>query len=84
MAQDAESKTSATERAARAAHATVDRAAQAAESAEERLRRTGEDMHERAGDAVVQAERFVRERPVAALGIAFVAGIVISSWLRRS
>ena len=84
---------STTEKAAAAAHDTVDRVAERAEraersvreavdSAEERMRESAERMQAQGVDALARCRGFVDEHPVVALGIAFGAGVIVSSWLR--
>lgn len=84
----------ATEKAADAAHSAVDRTAEGAAKAEERLREaatTGEQLlREKGAEARVSAERamdhvrqYTRENPLAAAGIAFAAGLVLSRLLSR-
>jgi len=93
MASRTESKgdaASTTEKAAAAAHDTVDRVAERAErsvregvdAAEERMRESAERMQAQGADALARFRDFVDEHPVAALGIAFGAGVIVSSWLR--
>ncbi len=75
------------ERAAEAVHEAVDKAAQKASAVEDRLRETATETRDRAqrqtaelSDALVQ---YVHDKPIAALGIAFFAGLVASSIFRR-
>jgi ElaB/YqjD/DUF883 family membrane-anchored ribosome-binding protein len=89
-----ETKQRVTENVARAAHDAVDRAAGPAGRAEERVRRMAsegeERLRERGGEAretteqaMEQVRRYVRENPLAAAGIAFVAGVCVSRLLSR-
>jgi ElaB/YqjD/DUF883 family membrane-anchored ribosome-binding protein len=71
-------------------HGAVDAAASTAGNAEERLREQAEkarEMAERAraqaGEVVGTVTRYTRENPLAALGIAFAAGVVVASLTRR-
>jgi ElaB/YqjD/DUF883 family membrane-anchored ribosome-binding protein len=84
-----------TEQARKTAHELVDTAADKAEGAEARLReeasRLGERASERKEQAQAQidaglskADAFIRERPLAAAGIAFAAGAATALLLRRS
>ena len=50
------------------------RAGAAADAARERVREGAQQVGDRAGDWLAKAEGFVRERPLAAIGIAFAAG----------
>ncbi|HUO82182.1 MAG TPA: hypothetical protein VM616_04920 [Gammaproteobacteria bacterium] len=83
-----------TNRATEVAHEAIDRAAASAGPAEDRLRETateararlrqsGERLQERSGDLAQQTQRYVDEHPLASLGIAFAAGLVVASLLRR-
>lgn len=83
-----------TERAAAAAHRVVDQVAEKASGAEEHLRerasRTSdqvesstEEIKARAQDGLASAEKYARENPLAAAGIAFAAGVLASVLLRR-
>lgn len=85
---------SATEQAAGAAHHAVDRAAESAGKAEERLRdaaAAGEQrLREKGEEARVVAERtmdhvreYTKENPLAAAGIAFAAGVILSRLMSR-
>lgn len=84
----------ATNRATEAVHEAVDRAAATAGPAEDRLRdaassarvrarETGDRLQERSEELASQTRRYVDDHPLASLGIAFAAGLVISSLLRR-
>jgi ElaB/YqjD/DUF883 family membrane-anchored ribosome-binding protein len=85
---------STTHKAAKAAHELIDETAAKAESVEQRLRQRANDAGEKFGESqeavakqvsksVDQVEAFVKERPVAAAGIAFAAGIVVAALFRR-
>lgn len=54
-----------------------------AQAAGERLREGREQAHARADDMVGTVCTYVRDNPLAALGIAFVAGSLVSSLTRR-
>ena len=82
------------DRAARGAHETIDRVAEHARSAEDRLREsasqageqaraTADQVRERGREYGGDIQRFVAARPLAALGIAFAAGWLISHLGRR-
>ena len=84
----------ATEQAVRAAHDALDTAAEKLGPMEKRLREEsakgaetlkakGQDAMDELEDALARAERFARQRPFAAAGIAFAAGIIASAILRR-
>ena len=71
-------------------HDAVDAAAVKAGSAEEQLREQAEKAREmadyartRAGEVVESVARYTRDNPLAALGIAFAAGVVLASLTRR-
>ena len=81
-------------RVADSAHKLIDNTAAKAEEVERQLRRKAakagekyEDTKETANEQVEQSlakvESFVREKPMTAAGIAFAAGIIASSILRR-
>lgn len=83
-----------TEKAQAAAHETIDKAAARASAAEERLREAAEHSSENiAGKkaalesemttAADQARKFIVENPLAAAGIAFTAGMLITSILSK-
>jgi ElaB/YqjD/DUF883 family membrane-anchored ribosome-binding protein len=84
----------ATEQAAGVAHSAVDRAADTAARAEERIREaaaSGEQrLREKGEEARVSAERamdhvreYTKENPLAAAGIAFAAGVILSRLMSR-
>lgn len=70
-------------RAADAARHTADKAAHAAEHYAERAQHAGEDLQRHADEGVEAARSFVQERPLAALGIAVLVGMIAVSLLRR-
>lgn len=83
-----------THRATTFAHKAIDGAAEKAEPVEHRLReqvsKAGEKLDETQAaateevkESLKKAETFVRERPVAATGIAFAAGVLTAIILRR-
>ena len=85
---------SVTEKMAGATHEAVDRAAERAGKAEQRIRKTAADSSESVRDQFESAkrdlevvsgkvERYVQSNPVTAAGIAFAAGVLLSSLLRR-
>lgn len=87
-------ETHVTEQAAGAAHSAVDRVAGSAAKAEERIRgaaASGEErLREKHAEARVSTERamdhvreYTRENPLAAAGIAFAAGLVLSRLIGR-
>jgi ElaB/YqjD/DUF883 family membrane-anchored ribosome-binding protein len=61
----------------------VDRAASAASSMAERVGQKGEDLMELKDNWVESAAEYVREHPIAALGIAAAAGYLFSMISRR-
>ncbi len=82
------------QRVATAVHGAVDNAVEKAEPMEQKLRdqanKAGETLEARqaaASDKMQQSlqdvEKFVKERPVAATGIAFAAGVLAAVILRR-
>lgn len=85
---------STTERVAAQAHEAVDRVAERAAPAEERIREglshADEEVRERAEKARQGSEdvlrvvgNYVRDNPLTALGLAFVAGTLLSALTRR-
>lgn len=83
-----------TEKAQAAAHETIDKAAARASAAEERLREAAENSsdslaHKKAAlelemdSAANQARKFIVENPLMAAGIAFTAGLLITSLLGK-
>ncbi|HUG79257.1 MAG TPA: hypothetical protein VML57_17385 [Burkholderiales bacterium] len=70
------------ERASQSAHAAVDRAAQAASQAAERIGSKTDELMAMKEDWVAGAREYVREHPMAALGIALAAGYVLSMLTR--
>lgn len=83
-----------TDRAAQAAHETIDRASEIAGEAEREVRSAASDTAERVKDSQEQAKdtiddsmaqirSYVDRNPLASIGIAFAAGIVVSALLRR-
>ena len=85
----------ATKRVASLAHDSIDNASEKAAQVERKLRAETERIAEKSGDTAVAAkeqidatitrvEGFVKERPFAAAGIAFAAGVVGALLLKRS
>jgi ElaB/YqjD/DUF883 family membrane-anchored ribosome-binding protein len=83
-----------TARAAGAVHEGVDKLKERIEPGEERLRAAaanaegklrdaGARASDRYGEVVEQTRVYVREHPLTAAAIAFAAGAVVVSWLRR-
>jgi ElaB/YqjD/DUF883 family membrane-anchored ribosome-binding protein len=83
-----------TDSATESAHETVEQLAQQVAELESRLRKLMSETESGARDKAEQAEQklkalggeleqYVAERPVQALGIAFLAGLLLSSWLKR-
>ena len=83
-----------TERLAGRAHEAIDRAAATASQAEQRVRETAaraaatarrseQQLEERMSESVERLRSYVERNPMASAGIAFVAGVVLSSLLRR-
>jgi ElaB/YqjD/DUF883 family membrane-anchored ribosome-binding protein len=83
-----------TQKVANVAHEAIDGAASKAQPVEEQIRtrasKAGEQLDAKQAAAIKQMEQsmkqvesFVRERPVAATGIAFAAGALAAMILRR-
>lgn len=71
------------DRLSQGAHQAVDRAAQTAAAVAERLGEKGEELAAVKEDWVEGAREYVREHPIAALGIAAAAGVLLSMLMRR-
>ena len=80
-AREQQPKKPSTARAARA-HEAVDRVAQTASAYAERFGEKAEELLEMKDDWVEGAREYVREHPVAALGIAVAAGYILSMLMR--
>ncbi len=83
-----------TRKVADAAHKAIDQSADRAESVERQIREKASRAQEKVGASqkaagaqversLDQIELFVRERPLAATGMAFAAGILAAALLRR-
>jgi ElaB/YqjD/DUF883 family membrane-anchored ribosome-binding protein len=83
-----------TDQVASAAHDAIDRAAQRVGDAEARARGAAAlsvqklenaqiEARERFGTTAGRVAEFVRERPVAAIGLVFLAGTVVGTMMRR-
>lgn len=94
MATEKESHGTTTQRVAEKAHETVDQVAARAATAEERIREQASAADERLREGATHARersdelistvtRFVRENPLTAIGLAFAAGSLFSSFTRR-
>jgi ElaB/YqjD/DUF883 family membrane-anchored ribosome-binding protein len=70
------------ERASSSAHQAVDRVAEAASAYAERFGEKAEEWLEMKDNWVEGAREYVREHPIAALGIAAAAGYVLSMLMR--
>lgn len=88
------SEQSFTKRAAAVAHETVDvlqerlepreeRLREAAQTAEEQLREATERARETYKDLADEARAYVREHPLTSAALAFAAGVIVISWIRR-
>ena len=86
--------TSTTHKAASMAHDAIDHAAEKAEPLEHKIREQASRAQEKIGSTQAEAseqlhqqvervESFIKERPLAATGIAFGAGILAAIILRR-
>ncbi len=70
------------ERASSTAHETIDRVSQTASAYAERFGEKAEEWLEMKDNWVEGAREYVREHPVAALGIAAAAGYILSMLMR--
>lgn len=86
--------TSTTQKAASMAHEAIDHAAEKAEPLEQKIREQAHHAQEKMSSTQAEAseqlhqqvekvEAFIKERPVAATGIAFAAGMLAAIILRR-
>lgn len=71
------------ERASSAAHQTVDKLASQAQAAKERLAASSEEWAEQGQQYVEHTREMVRANPLAAIGIAVAAGILLSKLTSR-
>jgi ElaB/YqjD/DUF883 family membrane-anchored ribosome-binding protein len=84
MAQQMESTASKhADRMAQSAHDTVDRAAQAVSSAADRMSEKYDEYYSMSEDYLEAGREYVREHPVAAIGMALAAGYLLSMLMRR-
>jgi ElaB/YqjD/DUF883 family membrane-anchored ribosome-binding protein len=94
QARKAHDESPATDRLATLAHGTVDRVSSAASEAEQQVRGAAAQVAEQTEEirdnatriaqrGVKQARTYVKQNPLLAAGIAFAAGIVLRSLLRR-
>ena len=85
---------STTRRVAESAHGLIDETAARAEDVERQIREkaavagdkldaTRESANEQVEQSLARVEKFVKDKPMTAAGIAFAAGIVATSLLRR-
>ena len=83
-----------TEQLANKAHEAVDRIAETAAPAEDKLREQAASADERAREAAGRGQEqadaalktvtnYVRENPLLSMGLAFAAGAIYSSYMRR-
>lgn len=89
-----EAEGSTTDRVAKAAHHAIDETAAKAEQVEKQVReradrasakvdRSQAAAREQIEESLDKVETFIREQPMTAAGIAFAAGIIVSTILRR-
>lgn len=71
------------DRASSGAHQTVDRLASQAQAARERLMASGEEWAQQGQQYMEQTRDMVRANPLAAVGIAVAAGILLSKLTSR-
>lgn len=79
-----ETPSTTTDKAAKAAHATIDRVAARGQIAEQRAREMGTRAAERSRELSTRLTQYVEQHPFAALGMAAAAGFILSSLIRRS
>jgi len=71
------------DRLSQTAHETVDRAAQAVSSVTDRVSEKYEELYAMQEDWVEAGREYVKEHPVAAIGMALAAGYLLSMLMRR-
>lgn len=71
------------DRLSKGAHDTIDRAADYAASAADRVSEKYDELYQMQEDWVEAGREYVREHPVAALGMALAAGYLLSMIMRR-
>lgn len=72
------------DRLSESAHEAVDRAAAAASSVAGRITDTGDALMEMPQNWIEDAREYVREHPIAALGMALAAGYLLSMFMRSN
>jgi ElaB/YqjD/DUF883 family membrane-anchored ribosome-binding protein len=70
------------DRLSQTAHETVDRAAQAVSSVSDRVSEKYEELYAMQEDWLEAGRDYVREHPVAAIGMALAAGYLLSMLMR--
>jgi ElaB/YqjD/DUF883 family membrane-anchored ribosome-binding protein len=70
------------DRLSQTAHETVDRAAQAVSSVTDRMSEKYEELYAMQEDWVEAGREYVKEHPVAAIGMALAAGYLLSMLMR--
>ena len=91
---DVSKESSTTQKAASMAHDAIDQAAEKAEPIEQKVREQAHRAQDKFSEATSEAsaqihqqvervEKFIKERPIAATGIAFAAGMLAAIILRR-
>jgi ElaB/YqjD/DUF883 family membrane-anchored ribosome-binding protein len=70
-------------RATEKAHEAVDRLGAHGAQAEERLRETGERVSQRSQDLGRELSGYIKDKPLASLGVAAAAGFLLATLLRR-
>ncbi|MGQ0545889.1 MAG: DUF883 family protein [Betaproteobacteria bacterium] len=71
------------DRLAQSAHDTVDRAAQTVSSVADRVGEKVDELYSLQEDWVEAGREYVREHPVAAIGMALAAGYLLAMLMRR-
>ena len=82
MATSKQQQDNTVDRMSQSAHDTIDRAAQTASAYYERFAEKGEEFMAMQEDWVEAAREYVREKPIAALGIAVAAGYLLGKLTR--
>lgn len=70
------------DRLSQSAHQSVDRAAEAAAAAADRFSEKADELYAMQQDWIESGREYVREHPVAAIGLAVAAGYLLSMLMR--
>lgn len=71
------------ERFAESGHRTVDRLADKLKAGEDRLAQTSDQIRHQSERSVRQVRSYVEQHPIVSLGVAFAAGAVLSTLMKK-